>query len=233
MEQKKKPTNAQLQKRIERAIVHVDRTKETKEIYFSDRGLRLVVNETSAVIQTNFHKHVFSRWTMDGESHPYRLTSLIISYAYDNDCISMNEKGERFYSYAKLLETLKEDENTNLEYLLVYYYSMWLYNIFKPLYMIGDTEQSTFMTYINYVFCIANDAIVLEEHTEDVTNKQFVERLCDNIKKFTADITEQTIFHKMTDDEFAQKELDAMQEMEHGEILENQLRKNQKDESKD
>ena len=44
MEQKKKPTNAQLQKRIENAIVFVPKTKDTISIFFSDKGVRLVAD---------------------------------------------------------------------------------------------------------------------------------------------------------------------------------------------
>ena len=38
MEQKK-PTKAQIENRIKHAIVHVDRTKDTKNVYFDDKGL--------------------------------------------------------------------------------------------------------------------------------------------------------------------------------------------------
>jgi hypothetical protein len=228
--EKKKPTNAQLQKRLDRAIVLVDRTKETKEIFFSDRGLRLICNEDYAVVQTNYHKHVFTRWTTSGESKPYVYTGLVIDLAYQYNCI-LDDGKEKVYSFDKLLNTLKEDKNNTLGYLVVYYYSMWLFNIFNPLYMIGENESTSFMTYVNYVFNVASNALILKEHTEDMTNKQFLDELLKNMKEFTSGLGERVLFKKMTDEEFVQQEMNATNEMEQEKILENKLR--QENESKD
>lgn len=215
----KKESNAQLQKRIRRAIVHVDKTKDTKDIFFSDRGLRLTVNEDYAIVGTGFHRHVFDKFTSSGVSKPYVYTDMVIDLANANDCVVDDGKGNKSYSFGKLMQTLKEDSEKQTEYLIVHYYSMWLFNVFSPLYSIGESEATTFITYIDYVFNIARNAIVLREHTEDLTNKQFIENLCENIKEFTNNINERVIFHKLTDDEFAQQEMEAMQEQENEEVI--------------
>lgn len=219
----KKPTNSQLLKRINKAVVHVDRTKDTKDIFFSDRGLKLTVNEEYAVIATGYHKHVFSRYTSSGISKPYIYTDTVLTVAFENDCIVKDEQGNSGYSYQKLLATLKNAEDKKAEYLIVYYYSMWLFNIFNPLYTIGETEQTTFITYVDYLVNIARNAIVLGEHNEDMTNKQFIAELCKNINDFTSNVDERVIFKKMTDEEFAQQEMDAMNEYENEEILTKQI----------
>ena len=48
--QSKKPTNAQLEKRLKCALLHIDKTKDTKSIYFDDKGLRLTINDDFALI---------------------------------------------------------------------------------------------------------------------------------------------------------------------------------------
>ena len=68
--QEKKPTAAQLERRLTNAVMHIDRTSKTREIYFSDKGLRLVDCEEHVLVQTGFHTHVFSKVTSSGYSRP-------------------------------------------------------------------------------------------------------------------------------------------------------------------
>ena len=69
MEQKK-PTNAQLLRRIQKSPLHLDFTKNTVSVYFSDKGLRLTVDDTEgyALIATGYHTHCFQSWTSNGIS---------------------------------------------------------------------------------------------------------------------------------------------------------------------
>lgn len=223
METKKKESNSQLQKRIQRAIVHVDKTKGTKDMYFSDRGLRLTVTDEYAVIATGFHRHVFDRWTSGGVSKPYVYTDAILDFANDNDCLVEDGMGNKNYSFGKLMQTLKDNQEKQTEYLIVHYYSLWLFNVFNPLYTIGENEQTTFITYIDYVFNIARNAIILGEHKEDMTNKQFVSELIAKIKEFTGNIDERVVFHKLTDEEFVEKEMEAMNEQETEDLMQKKL----------
>ena len=56
-----KPTNAQLLRRIQKSPLHLDFTKNTVSVYFSDKGLRLTVDDTEgyALIATGYHTHYF------------------------------------------------------------------------------------------------------------------------------------------------------------------------------
>ena len=226
MEQQKKLTNAQLQKKIQRALVFVERDKATAEVFFSDKGVRLTVNQENAIISTNFHRHIFSRWTSSGESKPFLYTQLIVALSRQVDCsVDLDGKGNKGYSFQKLLDELKKDESKKMEYLIAYYYSLWCFNIFSPLYEIGETETTTFMTYLSYVANIAKTLLVLGEHEDDVTNKKFIKQWLDGIGNLTSDIEERVVFSNPKADE--SEEVAAMDELETEETLQSDLERRQ------
>ena len=219
MEQKKKPTNAQLQKRIENAIVFVPKTKDTISIFFSDKGVRLVADTDGCVIETNYHRHVYSNITSAGVSRPYLYTKRIIEIANDNlDAI----KTESGYSYQRLIEVLKAKEDKT-EYNIVTYYGWWLMVIFDGLYSISEDEVSSWLVYFKYINILATNSIILEEHKEDVTNKQFVEQFISRIKEFTDNVDERILFHALSDEERMKQEIDAITQTEQESMMEQQL----------
>ena len=219
MEQKKKPTNAQLQKRIENAIVFVPKTKDTISIFFSDKGVRLVADADGCVIETNYHRHVYSNITSAGVCRPYLYTKRIIEIANGNLDAIKNESG---YSYQRLIDVLKEKEDKS-EYNIVVYYEWFLFNIFQPLYGIGETEIESFLVYEDYLHNIARNAILLSEKTEDITNKQFIQKVIESINEFTDNLEERVLFPKKTDEQVMQEEIDAIQEQEQNDAMEAQL----------
>ena len=222
MEQKKKPTNAQLQKRIENAIVFVPKTKDTISIFFSDKGVRLVADSDGCVIETNYHRHVYSNITGAGVSRPYLYTKRVIEIANDNIEAIKTESG---YSYQRLIDVLKAKEDKS-EYNIVVYYEWFLFNIFQPLYGIGETEIESFLVYEDYLHNIARNAILLSEKTEDITNKQFIQKVIDNIKEFTNELEERVLFSKKTDEQVMQEEIEAIQEQEQNDAMEAQINGN-------
>lgn len=235
MEQKK-PTNAQLQRRIQNAIVFVPKAKDTLSIYFSDKGLRLTVTTPSdyggyAVIETNYHRHVFDelnpnasslgvynpldeKWVNLPFSRPYIYTKRVIEIATENDC-----KTDSCYSFAKLLETLKAKEDQT-EYNIVVYYEWWLQLIFSYLYSIDESEAGSFLVYEAYLHHIARNGILLSEKKEDITNKQFVEQVTKSMLEFIEGIDERVIFPKKTDEELVQANIEAIQEQQANEAME-------------
>lgn len=216
--QAKKPTNGQLERRIKSAIIHVDKTKDTKVVYFDDKGLRLTVSEDYAIIATGAHQHVFNAITAGGVSRPYIYTKRFVEIALDNDCTVKDENGNTVRSYAKLFSILKQKED-NKEYNLCWYIDLWLNNIFAPLYSIDETEISSFLIYEQFLHNIARTQIILGERKEDMTNLQFVDELISNEKKFLEGLKESVIIHKKTDEEQVNEEIDALQEIS---IQENQ-----------
>ena len=221
MEQKKKLTNAQLQKRIENAIVFVPKTKDTISIFFSDKGVRLVADADGCVIETNYHRHVYSNITSAGVSRPYLYTKRIIEIANET-AITKRIKTESGYSYQRLLDVLKEKEDKS-EYNIVVYFDWWLMVIFDGLYSIGESEIESFLVYFKYVGIIATNSILLDEHKENMTNKQFVEKFISLVKEYTGDIDERVLFKALTDEERMKQEIDAITQTEQESMMEQQL----------
>ena len=225
MEQKKKLTNAQLQKRLENAIVFVPKTKDTISIFFSDKGVRLVADNDGCVIETNYHRHVYSNITSAGVSRPYLYTKRVIEIASDKNTleeITVKDKDDNFvgYSYQRLLDVLKEKEDKS-EYNIVVYYEWWLMVIFDGLYSISEDEVSSWLVYFKYINIIATNSILLEEHKEDVTNKQFVEQFISRIKEITDGVDERVLFHALSDEERIKQEIEAIQENETEHLIQN------------
>ena len=218
MEQKK-PTNAQLQKRIANALIHIDRTKDTQSIFFTDKGLRLTVNEDVAIIATGFHRHVFNNFTSSGISRPYLYTKRVIEIANENIKHIGVDGG---YSFQKLLEVLKAKEDKS-EYNIVTYYEWWCSVIFDGLYSISEDEVGSWLVYFKYINILATNSILLEEHKEDVTNKQFVEQFISRIKDFTDNVDERVLFHVLSDEERMKQEIDAITQNEQENIMQQQL----------
>jgi len=218
MEQKK-PTNAQLQKRIANALIHIDKTKDTESIFFGDKSLRLTVNEDVAIIATGFHRHVFNNFTNAGISRPYLYTKRVIEIANENIVAVETEDG---YSFAKLLEVLKAKEDKS-EYNIVTYYEWWCSVIFDGLYSISEDEVGSWLVYFKYINILATNSILLEEHKEDVTNKQFVEQFISRIKEFTDNVDERVLFHALSDEERMKQEVEAIQEQEQEQAMEEQI----------
>lgn len=220
MEQKKtKPTNAQLQKRIANALIHIDKTKETESIFFSDKGLRLTTNEEYAIIATGFHRHVFNNFTSSGISRPYLYTKRVIEIANEN---LKDIEVDGGYSFQRLLEVLKAKEDKS-DYNIVTYYEWFVFNCFQPLYSIGESEVESFLVYEAYLHNIARQAVLLSEKSEDMTNKQFFNGVIKNMQDFIEGIDERVIFHKMSDEEMAKANIEAIQEQEQEQAMEAQI----------
>lgn len=215
----KKETNAQLKRRIQNALVFVPKDKEYSGIYFSDKGLRLEVTSDTCVISTGFHRHVFNNITSGGISRPYLYTKRIIEIANENlDAI----KTESGCSYAKMLEVLKAKEDQS-EYNICVYYEWWLMVIFDGLYSISEDEVSSWLVYFKHINILATNSIILEEHKENVTNKQFVEQFISRIKEFTDNVDERILFHALSDEERMKQEIDAITQTEQENMMEQQL----------
>ena len=214
-----KPTNAQLQKRIANALIHIDRTKDTQSIFFTDKGLRLTTNEDVAIIATGFHRHVFNNFTNAGVSRPYLYTKRVIEIANEN---LKDIEVDGGYSFQKLLEVLKAKEDKS-EYNIVTYYEWFVFNCFQPLYSIGESEVESFLVYETYLHNIARQAVLLSEKKEDMTNKQFFNEVIKNMQNFIEGVDERVVFHKMTDEEMAQANIEALTQNEQEQAMEAQI----------
>lgn len=210
--EEKKLTNGQLERRLKNALLHIDKTRDTKSIYFDDKGLRLTATEDFAIIETSFHRHVFNSITSQGISRPYLYTQRFIEIALSNDCLVKDEKGNITRSYNKLMSVLKEKEDKS-EFNVCWYTDLWFNVIFHNLYGIGETEIESFLVYESYLHNLARNKIILSEKTEDITNKMFIEQIGKELMEFTKDVDEHVVFHKKTDEERKKEEIDALGEI--------------------
>lgn len=218
MEQKKE-TRATIERKIKNAIVFVPKDKETISIFFSDKGVRLTVTMDSAVIAFGYSQTIYSNFTAAGISRPYLYTKRIIEIANEN---LKDIEVDGGYSYQRLLDVLKEKEDKS-EYNIVTYFSWFLQNLFSPQFGIAEDDVSSFLVYEDYIHNIAKNSVLLSERKEDMTNRQFLDKVIANIKEFTNNLEETVLLHKMTDEEMAQANIEAVQEQEQEQAMEAQI----------
>lgn len=211
MEQKKL-TAAQMQRRLQNAVLHIDKDKSTQSIFFSDKGMRITVCEDVVLIQTNYHTHVFQKLTAAGFSRPAMYTERFLDIALANDCAVRDKKGNVLgYSYERLLENLKANEDRT-EFNIAQYCDWYFNIIFAPLYAIDENAAGQFNVYFKYLSHLATQHIFLSEHKDGMTNKQFVEEHNKLMKEFLENMTEAPIFEPMSDEQRMQQEMEAMKE---------------------
>ena len=218
MEQKKE-TRATIERKIKNAIVFVPKDKDTESIFFSDKGVRLTVTMDSAVIAFGYSQTIYSNFTAAGISRPYLYTKRVIEIANEN---LKDIEVDGGYSYQRLLDVLNEKEDKS-EYNIVTYFSWFLQNLFSPQYGIAEDEVSSFFVYEDYIHNIAKNSILLDVRNEDLTNKQFVDKVIANIREFTDGLEESVLLHKKTDDELMKENMEAVQEQEQEQAMEAQI----------
>lgn len=223
----KKATKAQLERRINSAIVFIPKDKDYLGVYFSDKGLRIEITQDKAIISTNFHRHIFEYTTSNGVSRPYIYAQRFVQIAQLHKDEILTTEG---YSYNKLLDLLKEQQDP-IEYQIAWYVDLWLFNIFNPLYSIGETEGETWFTYWHYMHNIATNAIVLGEHKEPLTNKAFISQYKQLIDEFTSELDEHVIIDTKSDEEKEREMSEAFADAEAELILGTSL--NDKEENND
>lgn len=208
--EKKKQTRKQIERKIENAIVFVPKDKDTKSVWFGDKGLRITITDTNAVIETGFHRHVFENYTNSGVSRPWLYAKRVVEIANDYlDEIVVD--GE--CSYNKLIDVLKATDEKE-EYYIAMYFSWYVYNITMPLYEIGESRSESFFVYESYIHNIARNAVILQEKTEDMTNKQFLKAMFDNMNEYVETLEEDVLFEKQTDEEIMQENIEAAASLE-------------------
>ena len=218
----KKPTNAQLIKKIQKAVVFVERVKDTKEIFFSDRGLRLTITDDTAVVSLGGSQiHCFPKVLSTGYSRPYLYLQTFVDIALEkaDDGTIMTENG---MSYNKLREALNKTDGD--QQFIFNYVDMWLFNITTPVFSIAEGAPNVHLVTEAYWFNIARTELFLSEKIEDLTNKQFTEKVIDKVKEFMKGAPEIVIFNKKTDEELIQEEISAMEATEAERVIDEQAK---------
>ena len=212
--QEKKMTKGEMERRMNNAIVLVPKDKDTKSIWFDDKGVRLTYTMDYAVFSTISTSIVFNAILPNGFSMPYIYIKRFVEIALENDCQVKDDKGNVTHSYVKLMAMLKAKEDKT-DFHIAWYVDLWFNNIMAPLYSISDTEVSSFMVYEQYVHNMARVQSSFEagESEESITNKRFVEMVANHLKDFVSDMEETVLFEKKSNEEKAQDEATAMGEL--------------------
>lgn len=210
-QQQRKPTNAQLERRLEKAVMHIDRTRDTKEVYFADRGLRVVVTQDEAVIATNFHNHVFLRMTSNGISLPYTYTNSIVDIALSL-ADDIRVKDNMGMSFTRMMDTLEKDVTRTTDHLVCWLWDKWVFNINMPLYDIDSNSGSSFITFFRFLCNTAFTDIILGEKPQGMTTHGFINLFFDKVREFTKDLDDSVVWEAMSDEERMEKEIEAMGE---------------------
>lgn len=220
----RKPTNAQLQRKIDNAYVFVPKDKDSQSIFFDDKGVRITVTLDYALVETGGHTHVFRQIVGSSISRPYIYLKRFVECALDN-IASIEVKDDKGNvvgrSYAKLFEALKAKED-KAEYNVATFVDWWLFIIFNNLYSIDETMFGTWIVYFKYLCAIASNSIILDEHKEDLTNKMFLERFKVLLDEFTENVKEEVIIKALSDEERLKQELEAIEQTEQEQIMEAQ-----------
>ena len=204
MEQKKE-TRATIERKIKNAVVFVPKDKGTISIFFSDKGVRLTATMDNAVVAFGYSQTVYSNFTAAGVSRPYLYTKRVIEIANEN---LKDIEVDGGYSYQRLLDVLNEKEDKS-EYNIVTYFSWFLQNLFSPQFGIAEDGVSSFLVYEDYIHNIAKNSVLLSERNEDLTNKQFIDKVIANIKEFTDNLEESVLLHKKSDEEVMKENIEA------------------------
>lgn len=221
-----KPSKGTLERQIKSAITFVPKDKETKSIYFDDKGLKLTVTMDYCVIATGAHQHVFNAITSSGMSKPYIYVKQFLDIALENDCDVYDENGTFVgRSYAKLMQVLKEKEDKT-QYNICWFVDLYFFNIFAPLYQIDETEAGAFFIYESYLHNIACNHVLLEERKEDVTNVAYFNKVIELEKSFIENINETVILKAKTDEERITDEIEALQEVENEKVISESIKEN-------
>lgn len=221
----KKPTNAQLQRRIDTAIIHMERTKDTKEVFFDDRNIRVVVNENMALLSNGVYCTTFQRYFFGGESNQYACLALLVECAnkYDDKIITQDKKGNKFRSFSLLSKVMQEENDKDYTWILVL---SWYIYIFEANIALAPREDFTNAVFYNLYEKYAHSAVSLEqymkEHKDGMTNKEYFKAIADKLLAVANDMNEDKMFEPMSDEERMKKELEALQNDADEKVMEEQ-----------
>lgn len=166
MEQKK-ATRAQLEKRIDNALLIVDKGKEFKSIYLGDIGIGVYITKDYAIMTSNFHQHIWNKFNRQGYNKPYIYLDQFVNLANEhiNEIGDKNIEDELFYSMRKLIaiSTLSESEK-----ILIGMVYRFIYVANSGIYAIGNENIENTNLLLQYSCWLSYSNVFFEIKDEDV-----------------------------------------------------------------
>lgn len=221
----KKPTNAQLQRRIDTAIIHMERTKDTKEVFFDDRNISVVVNEEMALLSNGIYSTTFQRYFFGGESNQYACLSLLVDCAkrYEDKIITQDKKGNISRSFAMLIDAMEKNSDKDYAWILVL---NWYIYTFEANIALAPREDFTNAVFYNLYEKFAHSAACIEqymaEHKDGMTNKEYFRAIAEKLIAIADDMNEDKMFEPISDEEMTKKEIEALQKDADEKLMEEQ-----------
>ena len=223
MEQKKKLTNAQLQKRISRAIVHIDRTKDTKEVFFDDRGIRIVISDERAIISQLSFMMTFNEIVSGGYSRNYMVLNRIVEMVDEYDCVVVNEKGEKSVSFWKLYDSVKNStkEWHEADNGIITKFIIWFGVMQSSMFMLSERTDFTFALGTQYAMNSIISGSISKFYEKDMTNKELLSEIAKEFDAYRNGVEEEfVVMKKESEEDRKQAIADAIQQNEQEQAME-------------
>lgn len=211
--QEKKPTNAQLQKRLKNAVLHVDKTKAYRAVMFADRNLKIEIEDEMAIVSRLSYSLCFNKVVAGGYSRIYMVLANIVDMVQRYDCTKESEKVGKFISYWKLWDAVREKEAQQGDLGVFTVFSCWFDVLQSTLFLCPEKADETFALNSIYVLNTYVHGVLAKPYDKDMTNKELMIEISNEVNEYIAQMgDEYVVLHKETKEEQEQATADALAE---------------------
>lgn len=211
--QEKKLTNAQLQKRLKNAVLHIDKTKAYRAVMFADRNLKIEIEEDVAIISRLSYSLCFNKVVAGGYSRVYMILANVVDMVKRYDCIKENDKVGKFTSYWKLWDAVREKEAEQGDLGVLTIFSVWFDVLQSTLFLCPEKADETFALNTIYVLNTYVHGVLAKPYDKDMTNKELMIEIANEVNEYIAQMgDEYVVLHKETKEEQEQAVADALAE---------------------
>ena len=211
--QEKKLTNAQLQKRLKNAVLHIDKTKAYRAVMFADRNLKIEIEDDVAIISRLSYSLCFNKVVAGGYSRVYMILANVVDMVKRYDCIKENDKVGKFTSYWKLWDAVREKEAEQGDLGVLTIFSVWFDVLQSTLFLCPEKADETFALNTIYVLNTYVHGVLAKPYDKDMTNKELMIEIANEVNEYIAQMgDEYLVLHKETKEEQEQAVADALAE---------------------
>lgn len=216
---KKKPTLSQLQKKIENAVVFVERdNKSYNSVYFDDRGLSLEVTNDFAVVSRLSFRMIFNAIVPSGYSRIYLVIKKIIEMAQNYGC-DIEKDGKNIKSFWTLWENVTNSNKGEIEKTedtsILALFSSWLDVQHCSVFSLSERVQDVFTIQFMHKAFVLLFGVLSKPYDKDMTNVDIMKEFEKELKAF---IKEKhgafVVLQKETEEKKAQELANAMEQAE-------------------
>ena len=211
--QEKKLTNAQLQKRLKNAVLHIDKTKAYRAVMFADRNLKIEIEDDVAIISRLSYSLCFNKVVASGYSRVYMILANVVDMVKRYDCIKENDKVGKFTSYWKLWDAVREKEAEQGDLGVLTIFSVWFDVLQSTLFLCPEKADETFALNTIYVLNTYVHGVLAKPYDKDMTNKELMIEIANEVNEYIAQMGDgYLVLHKETKEEQEQAVADALAE---------------------